>query len=602
MTNSVEPAVAKTALSPYRVDGLLGLGLLATLPLVAVFCCDLWFRSDFRFLPLLIIVPIALAGWRAWRPAPDTDGTSVKRTDRGNARMVTSLTLWIVSGLIAVCTPFLFSPWLAVLALALAWIAWLLCRFTVTPWPRLIKWTLPLGILLLLPVGERFNPIPEFSSSVTYASSSLLDLLGVDHLPAEQTLQVSSGRYDVAAACRGLGNPFVLFSLVVLMCMSTRCSFSTGLLTVASSPLWSWGGSVLVVVISVWLADQRDFLMWSGPRLWLAQGLAVSGGLLSALLLKWAIQKLLAPFTAHSAGVGGVHRFFNRVVLWPEPDPLRKRRSSDRGQPLSSDAATGDSPWLIRRSAYILTLAAALFVACGAISLLRLQTSSNGNWPSVSELATHAKYSRLAQNSPLVQTTLPEELQGMRLIDFEQFATPGTTTGKPITTRWTYLDDKQLVIIQSDAPYRGPIAVERQRLLDGGRLIERQPPFELSSARELDSASALEHTSKEDATASEASVRPTASKLHVASLTLEDPVLGRSYVSYINWPIDGSALEVSATGGETLMNRLRSALVYQPTSACVSLWLEGSSSLTTEEKMRLQQMLLQAAAMIRRVE
>ncbi len=604
MTNSVEPATNDTARLRYRADGLLGLSLLATLPLVIIFCSDLWFRSDLRFFPLLIIVPIAVSLWRARRPVAESEVASARRVDQARVRRAATLTLWVMSGAIAVCAPLLFSPWLALLGLTLAWIAWLLCRFSRTPWPRLIKWTLPLGILLLLPLGERSNPVPVFSSSVMNASSSLLDLLGIDHLPVEQSLQLSFGRYDVAAACRGLGNPYLLLSLIALMCMSTHCSFSTGLLTVASSPLWSWGGSVLLVVSSVWLAEQQGTAMWSAPRLWLGQGVVLMLGLLSALLLKWGIQKLLAPFMAHSAEVGGVHRFFNRVVLWPEPDPLRKRRSSERGQPLPSSATADDQPGRTRRSAYIFTIAAGLFVACGAISLIRLRPSANRDWPSFSELTRHAQFARLSNSSPLVKTTLPEQLQGMRLIDFEQFATPGTTTGKPVTSRWTYLSDKQTVIIQSDAVYRGPIAIERQRVLDGSRTVERQPPqelqIELQPAGELTSTAVLEPTTAgQPRPASEASETPAASTFRVESLTLDDPIVGRSQVSYINWSIDGSGLETSVSAAATPMGRLRSALVYQPSSACLSLWSDGSTSQTSEEATRLQQMLLRAAALVR---
>ena len=600
MTNSVEPASVKSLLQRHRTNGLIALSLLAALPLVAVFCSDLWFRSDLRFFPLLIIVPTGLAAWRARRPV-DEEGKYSESDDAGVARPehtrhLASLVLWMVGGVITACGAFLFSPWLGVLGLTLAWIAWLLTRFDRTPWPRLLKWSLPLGVLLLLPLGERSNLVPNFSANVMYASSSLLDLLGIDHLPTQQTLQLSVGRYDVAAACRELGNPYLMFSLVALMCMGTRGGLTVGLLTTATAPLWSWGGAVLLVVSSVWLAEQQNFFIWphqhsfsiwDGERLFLAQSMILLGGLLSALLIKWGLQKLLAPFEAHSAGVGDVHQFFNRVVLWPEPDPLRFRRSVERGQPTAADATGGDQPWLVRRSSYALGVAACLFIACGAVSVFRLINTGSNGLPSTSELMTHARFSRLSHKSPLLQETLPEELSGMRLIGFEKFPTLGTASGIPVTNRWTYINEGQTIIIQADTPYRGAVAIERQRLLDGSRLVERQPAVE------------LEATTESDVNALGVAEDANSNKFRIESLTLDDPIDGRTYLAYTNWSIDGGSAAEIPTGGKSILGRLRSAVAYRPSSACVSLWLEGSMSQTNDERAQLQQMLVTAAEVIR---
>lgn len=584
MTNSVDPAAVKSTLLRHRVDWLLALSLLAALPLVAVFCIDLWFRSDLRFFPLMVVFPIGLAVWRAWRPNVDSHDSSLKRSGQTHTLHQVSLGLWTAGGVSTLSAPFLFSPWLALLGLILGWTAWLLTRFDRTPWPRLLKWTLPPLVLLILPLGERSNLVPAFSSNATYAASSLLDLLGVDHLPSQQTLQLSAGRYDVASVCRGLGNPYLMFSLVVLMCICTHCSLSAGLLTSATAPLWSWGGTILLVVSSVWLAEQRDVYIWAGKGLWLAQSIALIGGLLSALLFKWSLQTLMAPFVAHSAGVGGIHKFFNRVALWPQADPLRTRRPSVRSQPPAADTIGDNRPWLVRRSGYILGIVACLLIVGGTASVLRLMGTGSAGWPRASELMSHARFSGLANKSPLSPATLPEELLGMHLINFEQFATPGTTTGKPKTSRWTYINELQTVTIQCDAPYRGAIAIERQRVLDGSRVVERQPTIELEAA------------GQEPHTAADAST------FRVEALTLDDPIMGRSYVTYTHLPIDGSPPEAFSTGGESMLSGLRSAVAYRPSSACVSLWLESSISQTKDEQAELQQMLVRAAELFRRAE
>ncbi|MCA9182561.1 MAG: archaeosortase/exosortase family protein, partial [Planctomycetales bacterium] len=271
MSTSVATPPTRAGRLRHSIDWLLGLSLLSSLPLASVFFCDLWFRSDYRFFPLLMIVPLVMPVWRGRKQPQAGSGSrqSVKDIPRGPI----SLGLWFASGLSAICAPLLFSPWLAMLALTLSWCAWILVRMGQTPWPQLLKWTLPLLVLLLLPLSERSDPLPSFSSSVTYASSSLLDLLGIANAPAEQRLQLQNGSYDVAAACRGLGNPYLLFSAAILLCMSTRCSLSLGLLTVGSAPLWSWGGSVLLATASAWLVEKQGMFVWLEERLWIAQAM-----------------------------------------------------------------------------------------------------------------------------------------------------------------------------------------------------------------------------------------------------------------------------------------------------------------------------------------
>lgn len=570
----------------HPTDWLMVLSLLGSLPLASVYCSDLWFRSDYRFFPLLMVVPLLMPLWRD-RKQPLARSDS-RQSAKDIPRRPISLGLWLVSGLSAIGAALLFSPWLAMLALTLSWSAWILERMSQIPWPRLLKWTLPLLILLLLPLSERSDPLPSFSSSVTHASSSLLDLLGIAHLPAEQSLQLQSGRYDVIAACRGLGNPYFLFALAVLLCMSTRCSLSLGLLTVCSAPLWSWGGSVLLATISAWIAEKQDFFSWLGQRLWIAQAIVLLAELLSLLLLKWGLQLLLAPFTAYSAEIGGFHKFFNRVVLWPEPDPLRKRQSRERSK--SSELAA-PSVNVVRRAPYPLAIVAGLFVIAGGAAIMRLTMDGLYERPNMTELMRHPSATRAWVEQRLSQETLPDELLGMRLIGFDQFATPGTGTGVPHTAHWTYSDGMRTVELLASAPYRGSADLVRSRLLDGSRIDKPLQTLELQLKATDDSKQNVHDDNFVEAQSDHT--------FRVEELTLTDSLVGPSYMANTSWPIDGSSLEAAPASANSRWSKMLATIRYQPTSASLSLRLEGGAPNSDEAKQQLQQMLGRAAELVR---
>ncbi len=595
----MSPSVATPAARPARLQSptawLLGLGLLCSLPLVSIYCCDLWFRSDYRFFPLLIIVPVVLPFWRG--RAQSMVEAATGRPDKDTARPVKdiprrpiSLGLWLASGMSTTGAALLFSPWLAVLAVTLAWCAWTLERMCQIAWPRLLKWMLPSLVLLLLPLSERSDPLPSFSSSVTYASSSLLDLLGIAHLPTEQTLQLQSGRYDVAALCRGLGNPYLLFVLAVLLCMSTRCSLSLGLLTIGSVPLWSWGGSVLLATFSAWLAETQDFSSWLGARLWIAQAVALIAEFVSLLSLKRALHLLLKPFREFSIDISRIHEFYNRCASWPEAEPLRKRHSRRRIPSSKPDVSSGD---VVGHRLYELFAVAGLFLIGGGVTVTRLATHEYVDQPATIELVTHASATRAWVEQHLPKDALPDELLGMRLIGFEQFTTPGTGAGVPLTTRWTYSDGMRTVALLVSAPYRGSPALVRQALLDGGRIVEPLHTFDLE-------LTAADHP-QQDASDADRSADQAGHTIRVEELTFSDSLMGPSYLIATNWAIDGSREDVASVSNNSIWDQMISSIRYQPTSASLILWLDGETPDTDEAKRQLQRMLGRAAVMVRRI-
>lgn len=348
---------------------------------------------------------------------------------------------------------------------------------------------------------------------------------------------------------------------------------------------------MLLVACSVWLAENQDVFIWRGERLWIVQAIILLAELISLLLLKWGLQILLAPFTVHSAEVGAVHKFFNRVVLWPEPDPLRMRRTRERSESPEFDASSDASPWLTRRTAYALAVVACLFLIAGGLAVMQLATDWPVGQPNMAQLLAHPSVTRARVEQRLSQDTLPEEFFGMQLVRFDEFATPGTGTGIPITARWTFANDVQTVELLASAPYRGSIAMERQRLLDGSLIVKPLQSFELQPKETDDTKLDIADDNSDQAQSSHA--------FRVDELTLKDPLVGRSYIAYTNWAIDGSSREVEPLVSNSAWRQLFAAIRYQPTSANLSLCLEGETPTSDDAKENLHQMFARAAELVR---
>jgi len=400
----------------------------------------------------------------------------------------------------------------------------------------------------------------------------VLDLLEIAHLPIRQSLELSIGRYDVAAACRGLGSPYLLLSLAILLCMATRCSLVVGLLTLVSVPLWGWGGGVLLVVSSVWLAEQQQVILWPGSRLWIAQGIILVANLSAILLCKRGWLKLLAPFTAYSAGVGAIHRFFNRIALWPEPDPLRSRRGRSASKPAVQASDRG--PWPGSRIAAVcMSTAGVLYLAAGSLSLWQLFGSA-GQSPSFFTMLTHPRASSAAVEKLWSRESLPDELQEMQLVDFQISPMLGAAHGQLVSAVWTYQNAQQTIHLNALAPSRGPLPLAQSRRLDGAQLIDE--PARLHVSAEADGLAAG----------------------WIEEMTLHDPLVGGSYVAGTWWSLDGLPRAADAStptafpASETHSGP--ASLGYRPTTANLVLQLDGDTADDPQQRQVLWQMLLQA--------
>jgi hypothetical protein len=571
--SSISSVARPSTAAPRRwLDGLIAIAFLSLLPLLGLMCSDFGLRSDFLFFILLLLLPPVLLLWRGRRDAAG------QRKPPERSQAVAGLALWPIGGLLGLAAGLTWSPWLALASWTTAWVAWQITRTEHLRWPRLVKWTLPWVFLLVLPQGDRYDFLPLFAHWVTLGASSLLDIIGIAHLPIRQSLVLEVGTYDVAAACRGLGSPYLLFALAVLLCMSTRCSLVVGLLILLSVPVWAWGGSVLLVVSSVWLREQNQLLLWTGYPLWIAQGIVLILNLIALLLCRLGWQTLLAPFTAYSEGVNKIHRWFNSIALWPDPDPLRKRRGR------SSKQAEGEqdagNPRISSNTATLsLSFAGLLYLVSGGATLWQIFTPSDAS-PSFSTQLTHPYTTASSLEKLWKRELLPEELQGLQLVDFEMADMLGAAHDQLVSAKWTYQDVARTIYISARAPSRGRLPLAQSRQWDGAQPLQKAVQVQVSAEADGPANWSIEE------------------------IALNDPLTGRTYVAAIWWPLEHSASDVSQLQSWTQKlvstSNWLASVSHQPTSINLVLEIESDSADSTEQKEFARQLLVQAAQLLQK--
>ena len=333
-------------------DVILIVGVLSLVPLLFVYVQQLWTSTELVFFPLLPLASLAFMGFQA------KIGDSGSRT-----RAVFAIVLLVLSSVAAVYGAWVLAPWLAAVSLTLLWLSWMLARLGENPWHQVTGWLLPMMLLLIFPLAPEYDMTVPMESSVLASSSGVLDMLGVPHLPADDRISTQSSQVAIAQICRGLSSPYVLLSLSLLLVMLTQSRFVVGLLTMLTVPVWSWLAANTHLTLGLYLLERHEVVLFTDSRNLLVQ----AGLLVLSLLFVWltsiALHILLAPFLGYSSTSNWAHKFYNRLVYWPNVDPLRKRRFGEEKAGWAARAFWGWRPiWIC------LLVATGLLIAGGGYS------------------------------------------------------------------------------------------------------------------------------------------------------------------------------------------------------------------------------------------
>ncbi|MCR9296574.1 MAG: archaeosortase/exosortase family protein [bacterium] len=322
-------AESGAAVSWWRTwDAILVLGLASLSPLLYMHAQQLWTNVDLRFFPVLPVIALALAYFCG------------KRGICASRNRAIFATLFLIAACVAAAYgAWKLLPWFALLAACLLWFSWMLARLGKSPWYRIAGWLLPLALLLTFPTDANFDLTPTLEAEVLATASGSLDLVGVPHLPADQGISTKNAALPVSRVCRGISNPYLLLTLALLLVMFTQRSFLIALLTWLTVPLWSWLACSSHLAAGLYLLEEKELVVFTDQRNPLVQAGLVVLCLFFVWLSSIALRNLFAPFIGYSTTSNAVHKFYNWLMYWPEPDPLRKRRSESEQDPYYSPYA-----------------------------------------------------------------------------------------------------------------------------------------------------------------------------------------------------------------------------------------------------------------------
>jgi len=229
--------------------------VLAFLPLLGWHAQVLWDRAHFQFFPLLLPAATFLGWLRLRNLGPLFPGNPWR-----------SKVLWTGSwGLLAVAV-LISSPWLAAVAAlcTLATLAYTLGGLTLTR-ALLPAWLL-LWLAIPLPLGFDERLIHLLQDGTTRFSSRVLDVFGLYHLRAGNTIEVGGEALLVDEACGGIQSFYAMLACLLFYVLWSRCAFWPGLILLLFGLGWALFANLLRVVAVIVLTTRCGWDATTGWR------------------------------------------------------------------------------------------------------------------------------------------------------------------------------------------------------------------------------------------------------------------------------------------------------------------------------------------------
>lgn len=385
------------------IDWAFLLSFVSLAPMLWIQGNSLWSKAHFQFFPLAWV---AFAYFLSLRLSSLTTTTSRFRIAMGLLGAMICL-------LIAAEAVFISSPWLSQVAGTGLVVSWLLIRAGSIRWYTALAPTSLLFMTLPFPAGYDEKLIQFLQAQSSRAASTVLDCIGILHLPAGNILELAQKRLFVDEACSGVDSLYALMAICLSIVLWFRQRFFVAIASLSLVPVWASCSNIARLVTIVLGLE------------WL--NVDLSHGMQHTIL---GLIVFACAFGCDYAFIRFVGSFFGEKSATASP-------MSTRSEP--------------RRATRIFSVAVAsvlagLFLCVGAVSTRVLTTSTMLQYPSFSEV----------QIADLQKSqSLPKNLGGWQ---FESYHTIERTRESSIghhSNVWQYRGPEGPIIVSTDFPFRG---------------------------------------------------------------------------------------------------------------------------------------------------
>lgn len=308
--------------------------------LLGVHFRTMWSRPEYQYFPF-VLAAIAVLLWQRGREA-----VTINALDRKEEQQIAILLIsaWFILLVAVVFYAPLVAAAAAVLASACAFRLFFAPRVVVNKWGI---WCL-LWLLVPLPLGLDQGLTSWLQALSSKLSSSILDLLGVDHLMAANVLELPSKRLFVDEACSGIVSVMSVIACGAMWAVWKNRSLWHALLLIFSGTIWAMALNV-ARICSVAIAEAWFRVDWSTGTAHDILGLVLFLGTFVALIsTDQLLLFLLDPikvdaFWQQQVGENWIADLWNRFVLSFQP----KERTLTHEPPRKIDGETAVSATLL---------------------------------------------------------------------------------------------------------------------------------------------------------------------------------------------------------------------------------------------------------------
>lgn len=445
-------------------DWLLVAGLLSALPLMAVQSSYLWSRPHFQFFPSAWIFFLAILVSRG-----------VVSDAMNGIRTYIGVVFIHLSVLVVATAVVLNSPWLAHVSVMLLITGWMLKRLAHVEWPTVLTWSSIVLVTLPLPLKLDEVLIQQLQLLSSQSAGRVLDLVGINHLLWGNVIELRSGKLFVDQACSGIDSLYALLAVSLIFIVYKKQSFVTAMLALATVPFWAWFGNVLRLVVITYCEDRLSINLLTGWQHSLLGLVTFAVAFSSLIATNHFIVLVLKPMPVGRLSSTWAHKTYNWIVKWPY---FSRGEKSSEVQQATEVLVNKENDNSGRSSVYVWGLTGVLLLvglcSIGPVFLL-------GPWKPSARLVLPSLDRGLVE-STFNRECMPEELDGLKLLDFKVTKRErGDVLGEYSAT-WFYRNAERNVTISLDFPFPGYHELEICYQLAGSRVVGEMRDLDIMSS------------------------------------------------------------------------------------------------------------------------